>query len=113
MKSKKEIDLIDSWRDFKNGKEKLRVTKIDSLSKKRTVTIKGINELREERKDELKKIRKEELKVSQKELATAIHVSTRTLQGWEIGRSLTPEPVMVLVRLMKDMPEVKKKLLNA
>lgn len=106
-------EILNSWRNFKNGKEKLRVTRIDPKTKKRTVSLKGIEEIKEERKEELKKIRKEFLKLSQKDMATAIHVSTRTLQGWEIGRSLIPEPVILLVRLMKDIPEVKKRLLKS
>mgnify|MGYP006307733367 CR=1 FL=1 len=113
MKNKIEdesANLIKNWRSFKNGKSKLRTWKIDPVSKKRTMKYKSIEDIRHERAAELKRIRAKELKMSQSQLANAIHVSTRTLQGWEIGKSLPPEPVMVLIKLMKDLPEVRSHL---
>lgn len=35
------------------------------------------------------------------------------LKGWEIGRSLVPEPVMLLVRVLKKHPEIMKELVEA
>ena len=102
--------MLSGWRDFKNGKSKLRTWTIDPATGRRTRKYRGIEEVRGERARELKAIRTGELRMTRKQLARPIHVSTRTLQGWERGRSLPPEPIMVLVRLMKDMPEVRSRL---
>ena len=58
-------------------------------------------------------IRKDELGLSQKLLADAIGVKLRTLQDWEIGRSPMPKPVEILMELMREMPDVKEKLLTS
>lgn len=73
--------------------------------------LKNIDDIRKERAEKLKEFRSRKLKVSQRELAKALHVSVRTLQGWEIGKSLLPEPVMLLVEWINDMPEVRGRLL--
>jgi DNA-binding transcriptional regulator YiaG len=104
-------EMTNNWRKFKDGKLKLRTWTIDAKSKKRTMALKGIDDIRKERAEKLKELRSEKLKVSQSELAKALHVSVRTLQGWEIGKSLPPEPVMLLIELIIDMPEVRGKLL--
>ena len=104
-------EMTNNWRMFKDGKLKLRTWNIDAKSKKRTMTLKGINDLRRERAEKLKELRSRKLKVSQSQLAKALHVSVRTLQGWEIGKSLPPEPVMLLLELIIDIPEVREKLL--
>ena len=104
--------MIKNWRKFKNGKLKLRTWNIDGKSKKRTVVYKGIEDIKKERSGRLKELRSKKLKVSQNELAKALHVSLRTLQGWEIGKSLPPEPVIVLVELMNEIPEVRGRLLK-
>jgi DNA-binding transcriptional regulator YiaG len=104
-------EMANNWRKFKDGKLKLRTWTIDAKSKKRTMILKGIDDIRKERAEKLKEIRAGKLKVSQSEFAKALHVSVRTLQGWEIGKSLPPEPVMVLIELIHDMPEVRGRLL--
>jgi len=73
--------------------------------------LKGVDDIKKERAEKLKELRSRKLKVSQSELANALHVSVRTLQGWEIGKSLPPEPVMLLIELIDDMPEVRGRLL--
>ena len=70
-------------------------------------------ELQKLRAKRLQKIRKEELGLTQKLLAEAIGVKLRTLQDWEIGRSPMPKPVEILMELMREMPEVKEKLLTS
>ncbi len=105
-------EMVKNWRKFKNGKVKLRTWNIDVKTKKRTVAFKGIEDIRRERAAQLKELRSKKLRVSQSELAKALHVSVRTLQGWEIGKGLPPEPVMVLIELMIDIPEVKMRLLK-
>jgi DNA-binding transcriptional regulator YiaG len=73
--------------------------------------LKGIDDIRKERAKKLKGFRAKKLKVSQIELAKALHISARTHQGWEIGKSLPPEPVMLPIELINDMPEVRVRLL--
>jgi DNA-binding transcriptional regulator YiaG len=104
-------EMVNNWRKFKDGKLKLRTWTIDEKSKKRTMILKGIDDIRKERAAKLKDFRTRKLKVSQSELAKALHVRVRTLQGWEIGKGLPPEPVMLLIELINDIPEVRGRLL--
>ena len=106
-------DLTQDWDEFKAGRIKFRTWRIDSKTHKRTMSFKGIEDFRREKSIRLKEIRSKELKLSQSQLAQAIHVSPRTLQGWEIGRSLVPEPVLLLLQLMKDLPEIRRRLIHA
>jgi DNA-binding transcriptional regulator YiaG len=105
--------LTRDWDDFKAGRIKFRIWRIDPKTQKRTMAFKGIEDFRHEKAMKFKELRSKELKLSQSQLAQAIHVSPRTLQGWEIGRSLVPEPVFLLLQLMKDLPEIKKRLVHA
>jgi len=104
-------EMANNWRKFKDGKLKLRTWTYQCEIEKRTMRLKGIEDIRKERAEKLKDFRARKLKVSQSDLAIALHVSVRTLQGWEIGKSLPPEPVMLLVELINDMPEVRGRLL--
>jgi DNA-binding transcriptional regulator YiaG len=106
-------NMMKDWEDFKAGRIKLRTWHIDPETNKRTMSFKGIEDLRKEKADKIKEIRAKKLKMSQSQLAKAIHVSPRTLQGWEIGRSTIPEPVIILIQLMRDQPEIKRKLVKA
>jgi putative transcriptional regulator len=62
--------------------------------------------------DELRSIREDELHVSQKVLADGLGISVRTLQGWEIGRSKPIGPATRLIRLIREVPSVRKKLFS-
>ena len=88
---------------------KYRVTTI-SDSGAREIALLTEEELQKLRAKRLQKIRKE-LGLTQKLLADAIGVKLRTLQDWEIGRSPMPKPVEILMQLMREMPEVKDRLL--
>ena len=105
--------LTRELEDFQAGKIKFRTWRLDPKTRRRTMSYKGIAELRQEKAGALKAMRMKELKMSQTELARVIRVSPRTLQGWEIGRSMIPEPVLILVRLLRDLPNVRKKLAQA
>jgi DNA-binding transcriptional regulator YiaG len=105
--------LTQDWDDFKAGRVKFRTWRIDPKTLKRTMAFKGIEDFRQEKAIRLKNLRSKELGLSQSQLAQAIHVSQRTLQGWEIGRSLVPEPVILLLQLMKDIPAIRKRLVHA
>ena len=89
-----------------------RVTTI-SENGSRDIKYMSEEELQKLRAKRLQKIRKEELGLTQKLLAEAIGVKLRTLQDWEIGRSPMPKPVEILMELMREMPEVKEKLLTS
>lgn len=117
INKQKSANLTDSlaqdWDDFKAGRAKFRTWRIDAKTHKRTMAFKGIEDFRHEKAIRLKDLRSKELGLSQSQLAQAIHVSPRTLQGWEIGRSLVPEPVLLLLQLMKDIPAIKRRLIHA
>ena len=66
---------------------------------------------RKKRATSLQKLRKEKLKLTQKDLAKAVGANLRTLQSWERGRQEYPKSVEILMKLMKDIPDVKKKLI--
>ena len=91
---------------------KYRVTTMSS-SGARNIVYLNEEQLKKLRAKRLQKIRKEELGLTQKLLAEAIGVKLRTLQDWEIGRSPMPKPVEILMELMREMPEVREKLLRA
>ncbi len=114
MKNKYEgNDILKGWKDFKAGRVKLRTWTFNKRTGERTLSYTGIEDLRKKRAETLRSLRSEGLKMSQPELARAIHVSVRTLQGWEAGRSLVPEPVMILVKVLRKHPEIKKELVEA
>lgn len=90
---------------------KYRVTTISSTGV-RTVSRLTEEELQKLRAKRLQKIRKVDLGLTQKLLADAIGVNLRTLQDWEIGRTPMPRVVEILMELMREMPEVKNRLLE-
>ena len=89
---------------------KYRVTTL-SDDGTRQVTLLTEEDLQKHRAKRLQQIRKDELGLTQKLLAEAIGVKLRTLQDWDIVRSPMPKPVEILMELMREMPEVKDKLL--
>jgi len=105
--------LTQDWDDFKAGRVKFRTWRIDPKTQRRTMSFIGIEDIRREKALKLKDLRSKELGLSQSQLAQAIRVSPRTLQGWEVGRSLVPEPVLLLLQLMKDIPAIRRRLLTA
>lgn len=91
---------------------KYRVTTINN-SDERKVSLMSEEELQKLRAKKLQDIRKQDLGMTQKTLADIIGVNLRTLQDWETGRTPMPKPVEILLKLMKEMPDVKEKLLNS
>ena len=87
---------------------KYRVTRFDKAGR-RKISIMNERQLQKFRVKRLKVIRKDELGMTQKELAEIVGVNLRTLQDWEIGRSPMPKPVEILMKLMREIPTVKKK----
>ena len=90
---------------------KYRVTQVTDSGKRNVSRMTEI-ELQKRRAKRLQAIRKDELGLTQKLLADAVGVKLRTLQDWEIGRSPMPKAVEILLNLMKEMPDVKEKLLS-
>jgi DNA-binding transcriptional regulator YiaG len=91
--------------------KKHRITKMTNENKG-TISKIAPKELRVFRAKRLKEMRKNVLGLTQKDLANAVGVKLRTLQDWELGRNPMPKPVEILMNLMKEMPDVKKMLLN-
>lgn len=54
--------------------------------------------------------RVDELEMTQKGLSDCLGVSTRTVQGWEIGKSKPLSPIIRLMQVMRLFPMVKKVL---
>jgi DNA-binding transcriptional regulator YiaG len=90
---------------------KYRVTQLTNTGKRKVSRMSEL-ELQKLRAKRLQAIRKNELGLTQKILADAIGVNLRTLQDWEGGRSPMPKAVEILMNLMKEMPDVKEKLLS-
>ena len=67
---------------------------------------------RKRRASSLQKLRKEKLKLTQKDLAKAVGANLRTLQSWERGRQEYPKSVEILMKLMNEIPLVRKKLIS-
>lgn len=98
------------WKSFKSGKQRLRTWTINPEIIKREMSYKSVEEIRSEKAGKLKRIRTDDLGLSQSQLAKVLHVSVRTLQGWEIGKSSVPGPAFILLELFRDIPAVRKRL---
>ncbi len=97
---------------FKTGKIQIRTTTLAKDGTRTTWKESGPEEkVRRERLLHFKKMRAD-LGLSQSEMAAALHVSTKTIQGWEIGNPI-PEPLIILTELFHDLPAVRKRLLAA
>jgi DNA-binding transcriptional regulator YiaG len=59
---------------------------------------------------QLQEFRLNELDLTQKGLSDCLGVSTRTVQGWEIGKSKPLAPIIRLMKLMRIFPVVKQAL---
>ena len=107
------VGLEKSVKDWKAGKIRFKVSILDDDGKGRFSWEESGPEskARYERLAQFKAIRAE-LGLSQSGMAKVLHVATKTLQGWEIGKPI-PDPVFILVELIHDMPAVRKRLLAA
>jgi DNA-binding transcriptional regulator YiaG len=110
MNVKSNSRTMRDWKSFKSGKLRLRTWTVNPEINKREMKYKDIEEIRSEKAEILKRIRTDDLGLSQSELARVLHVSVRTLQGWEIGKSSVPGPAFVLLELFRDIPAVRKRL---
>lgn len=104
--------LLNEVKDWKSGKARWKTTLLEKDGT-RTVFEESLPESRKrEANSALLKSIRAELDLTQAEMAKALHVSPRSIQGWEIGRPI-PEPVLVLAELLHDFPAVRKRLLAA
>jgi DNA-binding transcriptional regulator YiaG len=101
---------LKNAKDWKAGKTKLRTWEIDAAGS-RMMTYQSYEEYKQEKQagEKLKSIR-QELGLSQKTFAFALRTSVRTLQGWEIGKSV-PTPALVLAELFRDSQDVRRRLM--
>lgn len=67
---------------------------------------------RKMRAKRLQDFRKKELGLTQSELARAVGANIRTFQSWEHGRQTMPKSIEILMKLMGEMPSVRRKLIN-
>ena len=97
-------------KDWKAGKTKLRSWELDAAGN-RQATYQSYEEYAREKQsgEKLKTIR-QELGLSQKGFADALRTSVRTLQGWELGKSV-PTPALVLAELLRDSQDVWRRLM--
>lgn len=104
--------LAQEVRDWKAGKVKLRTSMLEANGTRTTWEESGPEaNARRERTARFKAMRAD-LGLTQAELAAAIHVSKKTLQGWEIGKPI-PDTPFILAELLHDLPAVRKRLLAA
>jgi DNA-binding transcriptional regulator YiaG len=102
---------LKSVEDWHAGKAKLRTWEMDASGNRRMFYQSHDEyQLEKERGKALKLIR-EELGLSQGIFAKVIRTSARTLQGWEAGKNV-PTPVLVLVELLRDSEDVRKRLMT-
>ena len=65
-----------------------------------------VNELKS---SDVKAIRKK-LDLTQKEFASLANVSVKTVENWESGRGTISGPVVTLIKILNEKPEIAKKL---
>lgn len=101
---------LQSVKDWQAGKVKLRTWEVDASGNRR-MFYQSYEEYRDE-KDAGKRLRdiRHQLGMSQSQFAKVMRTSVRTLQGWEIGKSL-PTPVLVLAELLRDSQDVRRRLM--
>lgn len=97
---------------YKSGKMKFRTTVVAKDGTRSTWKESGPEEKVRRKRIILFKGMRADLGLSQSEMAAALHVSTKTVQGWEIGNPI-PEPLFILTELIHDLPAVRKRLLAA
>jgi DNA-binding transcriptional regulator YiaG len=104
--------LAQEIKDWKAGKVKFRTT-IREKDGTRTIWEESGPEskARKTRLAQFKAIRAD-LGLTQAEMAAALHVAKKTVQGWEIGKPI-PDTAFILAELIHDVPAVRKRLLVA
>lgn len=90
------VDLVESDED---AREVMRAARQDEARRKA-------------RAGRLQSLRMKQLHMTQKTLAKAVGANLRTLQSWERGRQDYPRSVEILMKLMRDVPAVRKKLVS-
>jgi len=101
---------LESLKEWRAGKIKLRTWEFDEAGNRRMFYQSYEDYLARDRGQVLKSIR-EDLGLSQGIFARVIRTSARTLQGWEVGKSV-PTPVLLLAELLRDSKDVRKRLMT-
>ena len=100
---------IKAW---KAGKKKFRTHLVEKDGTRTTWMESGTEaKIRKQRLEQFKAMRAD-LGLSQSEMAGALRVSTKTVQGWEIGNPI-PASGFTMAELLHDLPAVRKRLLAA
>lgn len=102
---------LQSVKDWQAGKVKLRTWELDAVGNRR-MFYQSYEEYCKE-KDAGQKLRdiRHQLGLSQSQFAKVMRTSVRTLQGWEVGKSL-PTPALVLAELLRDSQDVRRRLMT-
>lgn len=113
MKKKTEnryAGMAQEARDWASGKARLRTSMLNDDGT-RTVWKESGHEarVRQARRARFKAMRAN-LGLTQAQMAVALHVALKTLQGWEAGKPI-PEVAYVMAELLHDVPAVRKRLL--
>ncbi len=104
-------EALRSVKTWKTGKTKLRTWELDAAGHRR-MSYQSYEEYQREKQrgKKLKTIR-EQMGLSQNRFAHAMRTSVRTLQGWEVGKSV-PTPAVVLAELLRDSEDVRRRLMR-
>lgn len=104
--------MAEEIKEWKAGKKKLKSTILDEAGG-RTVFLATGPELdeRARRAKAIKNIRVG-LKLSQPKMAKALRVGIAALRNWEYGRRKVPESMLLLAELLRDLPAVRRRLLD-
>lgn len=97
---------------LKSGLREVQAIKSGKINMK-SLRVSKREELSDFDAEHIKELRETTLNVSQAVLASALHVSPKTVQAWEIGNSKPSGPSQVLLNLMESLPQVRNKLINA
>ena len=104
--------LAQEVKDWTSGKMRLRTSMLNDDGTRTVWEESGPEEKARLKRLARFKAMRADLGVTQAQMAAALHVALKTLQGWEIGKPI-PEVAYVLAEVLHDVPAVRRKLLVA
>jgi len=108
---KRSGSLLQEVKDWKSGKLRLKTSILnDDGTRAQWEESRPEAREREERLGQFKSIRAD-LGFTQVQMAAALHVALKTLQGWEIGKPI-PDMALAMADLLHEIPAVRKRLLT-
>jgi DNA-binding XRE family transcriptional regulator len=102
------------FEEWAAGTKRLRITRMDKDGNRAVFRATKAELEEKERRLSLFTGIRHKLGFSQATMAKAIHVSKRTVEAWEIGRGkMIPDYAIAMAELLRDIPEVRRRLLAA